>query len=293
MITSLSTEQMARMAEYRDRWTAIGLSTEPADRGRAERAICSIYSSAKLPLPAKIVWCGSPLSQGLTRAIIFDKSSVRDSVGASVGDSGYGQHDAAWLASYAYFREVVGLREQTEKLLDHIELAQSAGWYLPYTSICLVSERHSLLERDGRGRLHSLTGPAVAYPDGWQIYSVHGVRVPADIIETRDSITPERIEKETNAEVRRVLIELFGFDRYLHQGNFRLEQHDDFGRLYRKKVQGEPDMVFVRVVNSTPEPDGSFKEYVLPCRSGVKTAHEAVAASFGLDVKTYNPFQES
>lgn len=89
------------------------------------------------------------------------------------------------------------------------------------------------------------------------------------------------------------MIELYGFERYLIDAKIKQIQHDDFGRLYRKEIQGEPAMQFVRVVNSTPEPDGSYREYCLPVRSTVKTAHEAVAKSFGLETATYNPSFES
>ncbi len=89
MITKLSPEQIARLPEYRNKWIAIGLSTEPANRPEAEEGICRIYASKRLPRP-RIVWCGSPLSQGLTRAVVLNSPAIkdiRDSVWASVGDS--------------------------------------------------------------------------------------------------------------------------------------------------------------------------------------------------------------
>ena len=82
-IETLTPEQQTKMAEWRDKWTAIGLSTEPANRPEAERAIVMAYAAAGLAAP-RIVWCGSPLSQGLTRAIV---QKLGDSVGSSVWDS--------------------------------------------------------------------------------------------------------------------------------------------------------------------------------------------------------------
>lgn len=82
-IASLTQSQIDRMAEFRDKWTAIGLSTEPAVRDKAEDDIRLSYRLAGMPEPRKIVWCGSPLSQGLTRAVILDKK-MRASVEASV-----------------------------------------------------------------------------------------------------------------------------------------------------------------------------------------------------------------
>jgi hypothetical protein len=65
-INALTPEQEALLPVYRDRWRAIGLQTGPADRPRAEAAVQWIYAQAGLSAP-RIVWCGSPLGNGLTR----------------------------------------------------------------------------------------------------------------------------------------------------------------------------------------------------------------------------------
>ena len=299
-IESLTQEQIAKFPEYLQRWTDIGLSTLPADRGAAEEAIRNMYRAADKAPPEKIIWCSSPLSQGLTRAIILDKKlvpqigasvwasvwdsvgasvgdSVRDSVGDSVGDSVFGQHDASWLAFYEFFHDECGLTKETEKLEGLWMLAKSANWALPHEKICWVSERHHILERDERGRLHSLSGPACAYPDGWAIYSVHGVRVPADIIEDRASITVARIEAEANAEIRRVMIDLYGPKRYLEDSGAQViqqlpENHYIVGlrtaRLLRKEVPEDEPIILVDLLNSTPEPDGTVKRYQLRVEPG-------------------------
>src|SRR3990167_9375898 len=94
-IQRLTADQKAQMAIYRDRWLQIGLSTEPANRKAAETAIMQAYAVAGLKAPA-LVWCGSPLSQGLTRAIVL-YVQFRDSVGASVRDSVWASvRDGVW-----------------------------------------------------------------------------------------------------------------------------------------------------------------------------------------------------
>lgn len=101
-IPRLTPEQMERRAEYVARWTEIDLCTAPADRPRSEAAIREMYRKSGLPSPAKIVWCGSPMSMALTRATVcaphmIDKNadigksvaeSVQNSVRESVGGSG-------------------------------------------------------------------------------------------------------------------------------------------------------------------------------------------------------------
>ena len=328
-IEYLTGPQEAMLPVYRDWWTAIGLCTAPADRARAEAAMVRAYAAAHLA-PPRFVWCDSPLSGGLTAAIVFSPqpktavgasvwasvrdsvrasvwASVRASVGASVGASGYGQQDAGWLAFYDFFREVCGLSAHTEKLQGLTDYSKHAGWFLPHENICWVSERHSILRRDDRGRLHSVEGPAVMYPDGWAIYAVHGVRVPRDIIEKPETLTVKRIEAETNTEVRRVMIERMGYERYILESGAQMIHSDATGMLYRKELPGDEALVVVHVINSTPEPDGYSKKYTLrvdpECRpllaGGQKgspqamTAHNAVASTFGLRGDEYAPLIET
>jgi hypothetical protein len=339
-IENLAPEQTARLAEWRDKWTAIGLSTEPANRADAERAIVLAYAAVKLPAP-RIVWCGSPLSQGLTRAIIqkiaADKASVRDSVGASVRDSvwdsvgdsvgdsvrdsvwasGYGQHDASWLGFYDYFRQVCGLHDETRLLEGLTLLAQNAGWFLPHEKICWVSERHSFLHRDEQGRLHCETGPALGYPDKFAIWSWHGTRVPQHVIEAPETITINEIRKQDNAEVRRVMIERMGWEKFCSEAKLKVIHTDTLTahfpalpvsetvhadmRLvtrYRKGSEvaellqsdefcdfGNRPLKFVRVTDPS-----TGEKYTLRVWPENKRAYEAIGQTFGLTEEEYKAF---
>ena len=227
--------------------------------------------------------------------------SVDDSVWASVrdsvGDSVWGPHDANWLGFYNFFREVCHLVDQTEKLVGLQILAQTAGWALPHQNICWVSERHNILARDERGRLHSLVGPACAYPDGWAIYAIHGVRVPQAIIERPQDISVTTIEKETNAEVRRVLIDRYRYDAEIKgaaayirdSGGKRLDHDESFGTLWKRDVNGDEPIVMLEVINSTREPNGRFKHYFLRVPPTITKAHEAAAWTFNQPTKNYTP----
>ena len=84
-IESLTARQEARFAEFVEAWTRVGLSTDPADRPRAEAAIAEMYRRAGVAPPQKIVWCGSPLSLGLTRATVLD-TRLAGTIGAAVPD---------------------------------------------------------------------------------------------------------------------------------------------------------------------------------------------------------------
>lgn len=64
----------------RQKWARIGLTTQPAERPAAEAAIGKAYEAAGLELPNRIVWCSSPFSQGLVRAIVLDPQFAKEVV---------------------------------------------------------------------------------------------------------------------------------------------------------------------------------------------------------------------
>jgi hypothetical protein len=86
--------------------------------------------------------------------------------------------------------------------------------------------------------------------------------MPLDIVLDRSTLTLERILKEPNAEVARVMVSLYDEGRFLRNVGAEVVHQDDFGTLYRYRLHGR-DLLMVKVVNSTPEPDGSFKDYFL------------------------------
>ena len=85
--------------------------------------------------------------------------------------------------------------------------------------MCFVSERHNILNRNADGRLHNETGMALAYPDGWGVWALDGVRVDEQIVMRPETQTLAQIDSESNEEVRRLRIERFGWPRYIAESN--------------------------------------------------------------------------
>jgi hypothetical protein len=181
------------------------------------------------------------------------------------------------------------------------------GWWWPFKGAVILTERPVFISRDAQARLHCEDRAAIEYPDGWGVYSWRGVRVPQDVIITPGSITTERIEKESNAEVRRVMITRYGFDRYLKDSGAKRIHKDKYGELYRKEIKGGDPLVGVKVQNSTPEPDGSIKSYWLKVHHELRpllangqlgepqdmTAVNAIASTFGMRGEDYKPERET
>jgi hypothetical protein len=173
------------------------------------------------------------------------------------------------------------------------QLAAECCWWWPCEEVCLFCERPITISLDTSGRLHGEKGAALQFPDGWKIYAWHGVQAPADIIERPETLTPERIERETNIEARRMMIERFGEERFLEETGVKVVHADTYGTLYRRDVAGQEPILMVRVKNSTPEPDGTIKTYRLRVPPWIETAKEAVAWTFGLSEERYAPLQET
>jgi hypothetical protein len=199
-------------------------------------------------------------------------------------DAVLGQHDAAWLAAFD---------GRGDRLDGLAEVARHAGWWWPYERAVVISERPEALHRDEAGRLDRGDGPALAYRDGFALHAWRGMPVPAEFLEELNFLTSKRIREEENAELRRVMLEFYGYDRYLTESGAEPVHRDETGVLWRIALDGDEDVVMVEVVNSTPEPDGTHRVYWLRVPPGTRTAKAGVAWTFGLDGNAYAPVRQT
>jgi len=134
------------------------------------------------------------------------------------------------------------------------------------------------------GQFHNETGPAVLWSNGEAHYFYKGVKVTKEIVEKRFSWGDIEIEK--NQEIRRVMLDIYGLERYVKESRMVSVHTDDFGMLYTKTREDGTTFATVKVVNSTPEPDGSFKDYFIRVNPTLydgdagKIAHAAVASTW-------------
>lgn len=160
-------------------------------------------------------------------------------------------------------------------------------------NVAFVCEKPQVCTLDEGGRLHNAEGPALQFSDGFASHAWHGVIVDERIITHPDTITVEEIEGTNNIEMRRVLIERYGQPRYLEDTGATIVHQDEFGTLFHKVIPGDEPLAMVKVVNSSPEPDGSFKDYFLRVPPHIQTARQAVAWTFGFEEEEYEPRQET
>ena len=164
------------------------------------------------------------------------------------------------------------------------------------------------------GRLHRDVGPAyisptclIHYRDGnrhglsvdiWgsKLYYFDDVMVPSYYITDPDKLTIEDVLNNPNAEVRAVGVRVYGFERMLQEERLKvLEIEKETGYMLLKWDGSDVDDAFclVRVINSTPNPDGTRSIYYLTTPPDMKTVREAVAWTFYKDADEYVPAQET
>ena len=171
--------------------------------------------------------------------------------------------------------------------------------------------------RPGTAQLHREDGPA------WKgEYYWHGTKVPKNAVLDPEKIKPEQILKEENAEVARVMMERYGMEKFLLDANAEeLDCYmDQFGApvtLYEIQLgkihsyYGGTSLVlhFLTMLNSTLEPDGTRKPYVLIVPATKEQAGKkddpiarhfdrkcakcAMAWTWGLVHAEYNPEKET
>ncbi len=271
----LTPEQEDLMGVVREEW--LGRVFRPGlllDREAAVRGAKRLYSLANLPEP-RVVVVDSPLgvqyalnllARGAREQVSENPASVRDSVWASVGDSVWDSErlkffdpiwldllsEAHWGAWSDYWRRV-GIAK-IDAADQYIAYLQSGVHYaVMLRGVAVLCGPPEYIHRDAEGRLHDAEGPAIRWRDGYTLHAWHGVRVPGKIIEAPEQLTRGDLLKETNAEVRRVMMERLGSDRFAEML--------DLVEIHREEY-GHPEMRQTVILLRTKDPDPVAGEHI-------------------------------
>ncbi len=145
----------------------------------------------------------------------------------------------------------------------------------------------SWLDLGGSG-IERLPSSLVGVPLRWR-----GVPVEERIAFRPETITVAEILAERNAELRRVLMERFGFDRFMLEAGATVVDRDrDAGgerQLLRLKLEGDEDLVCISVFCPS-----TGRRYLLRVPPTMRTCRQAIAWTAGFDdPKLYQPLVET
>ncbi|MFJ3922053.1 DUF6745 domain-containing protein [Streptomyces sp. NPDC090022] len=244
----------------------------------------ALWASTGAPLWEGTAALADRIRSGVAEALADGAAEREREVRLLLLDAVLGQHDAPWLAAFA---------DGAAELAPLADVARHAGWWWPYEQLVVVCERPAELHRDEAGRLDRGDGPALVFPDGFALYAWRGMPVPAAFLARLGDLTPQDIRTEENAELRRVMLEHYGYERYLAESGAKPVHRDATGVLWRIELERDEPVVMVEVVNSTAEPDGSFRTYWLRVPPTTLTAREGVAWTFGLSAEAYDPVRQT
>lgn len=164
------------------------------------------------------------------------------------------------------------------------------------------------------GSLHKEKGPAVITPTrciwyfdgrkhgidvdifGTELYYYEGILVPSWLMTHPEKLTLDDVFSFENAEVKYVAIKIYGLEKILDDPRVEIIDHSDDDDYILFKINGVfrlKPLTFIKVTNSSPDKDGSYKPYFLCVPSGMKTWKQAVAWTFRKDENSYHPQQEA
>jgi hypothetical protein len=188
---------------------------------------------------------------------------------------------------------------ESERLTCLTEATRSCGWWWPQNGAVILTDRATDIRRDAQGRLHSEHGPALAYGDGYCMYAWHGVTLQADPDQIR-SMNPDDVLREANTEVRRSMIEIIGWSRFIKAAGLKqvgksipdpgnpgetLALYDVPNRIY------EADVRVLICTNATTERDGSRHTFGLTVPANISDPLAAAAWTFNVTPSQYSRLQ--
>lgn len=202
------------------------------------------------------------------------------------------------LAHYDAFANAgIRLGNMNKEFLFIRDIAALSPFVYHKLNQVFVMDRPEVYSFDERGRLHPASGkgPSLSWKDGTSLYYWHGVKVSKQLLDGT-GLTVDTIRKEQNQEIRRVMLDIYGVERFVKDSGATKVHEDKYGALYKFSF-GESwnrvEIGMIHVKNSTVEPDGTIREFWIEVPSEMQTAHEAVAWTFEEAVDTYEPEKEA
>jgi hypothetical protein len=181
---------------------------------------------------------------------------------------------SGWLAYATAFRDLGWLDLKEHEVLKHYEDAAEGGFRVMHEEFCLVCDNPEVLKFDAQNAPHCEDGPSHRWRDGWSLWHIHGVRVTEQIVMHPETLTVKQIDAEENAEVRRVMIDRYGVQKYLHETEAKLLHCDVWHGLPRGLIEDKHGQ---RYLYGSDNSTGRI--YTMPVAETAETckqAHESI-----------------
>jgi len=174
-IESLTPEQEARIPAYLAKYLAIGLSTRPTDKVKAEKALKDSYKYLKMAEP-EVRWVDSPI-KGAVMAAQEAKGSMdvtTEEVRDQASKASFGQFESYWVSTPSFIANELDVEK--DNLIDIVnEIIEEVNTYWTFEGLIIATEKPVAIHFKDE-KLHNPNGLALEYKDGYGIFALEGVR---------------------------------------------------------------------------------------------------------------------
>lgn len=143
-----------------------------------------------------------------------------------------GNINAYWMSFLQFCRKELGVKYDYGSCDDDIldvweDVINKTGYFFPFEKVCIMCNR-PFTQWDENHELHCEDGPAIKFRRGTEcdVYMIRGVKVPEHVVMRPETIDIDMINKEENAEVKRIMMEQMGIGNYLVASGAKLIDGD-------------------------------------------------------------------
>lgn len=198
-------------------------AVEDVFKSEIDKAVTARFTGKEMPPAAELKATKAEILKELAefyRAEIdrYIKETISTVVEAFFG---WGHQEHYWVGFYEFMPKlgVVFDEKPAELLKLYGILSRAMGWWMPFDGAVFCCERPTVMQVNDRRVYHCDNGPVVAYADGYEIHAIDGNLLPKKVVETPEELTIEEIDNEENQEIRRIMVERTGWERYLKLAN--------------------------------------------------------------------------
>lgn len=267
--------------DWVEKWTQIGMSTEPADFQTAKDAALKIYEIMGSNPPEVVMFATSPYDAVQKAHEACPDISKNNFVHCFFGGSFY----ASWASFVTFFRDNLDFTNDKIEDFKHFEtLVLNCNMVLWHEQVCVIVDRPEVISFDEENRLHGENDAAIRYRDGWTVCAWHGTQIPRAWILDKENLAPETALTWENVEQRRCAAEIIGWNNVLNQLDVKVIDEDgdpEVGRLVEVELPDIGRERFLQVLC------GTGRTFALPVPPEMETAMEAQAWTWDMDLSEF------
>jgi hypothetical protein len=164
-------------------------------------------------------------------------------------------------------------------------IVKNSELVIPLKNIAFICDRPTKLLFDNQNRLHAEAEPAIEYADGFKVYTHHGIWLPEKYGKLPiQQWQAQWLLEEDNAELRRILIQIIGYERICEE--LQVIEIHSWHEYTLLRIKGDVDVEPILLLKMTCPSTGHI--HILRVPPNVTNAREAIRwVNWGIDPKEF------